>query len=206
MSKSTLRYTLIGEGFAEYQFIPAYMEWVSKATAPTLQITRTRVQIPISKNPSVSKVLELAGQYAARSFVDERDRCNLCIVGIDLDEADHTDDLEYHARRLQELQNSMGKVYKAYEQQLILYVPIQAIDCWISYVQQKATPNSLESSAKNETKKRVYGESNPDRQKIENTVRSVVAKADFAQLAKQSRSFAHFHKQVHTFLTEYIKP
>jgi len=204
MSKSTLRYTLIGEGFAEYEFIPAYMTWLGKTKTPQLQVNRTNVQIPISKNPSVSKVLQEAGNMCARSFTDNRDPCDLCIIGIDLDKPDHTDDLEYHTERLRELQDSMGKVHHVYKDNIILYVPIQAIDCWINYVQHNATPDSLESAIKNEIKKRVYGQSNPDRQRIKKVVQEAVMKADFAKLAKQSRSFGHFHKQVTEFLTTFI--
>ena len=204
MSKSTLRYTLIGEGFAEYEFIPAYMTWLGNTLAPGIQVNRTRVQIPISKNPSVSKVLQEAGTLCARSFADERDPCDLCIIGIDLDRPDHTDDLDYHSERVKELQDRMGKVYLSYRNRIILYVPIQAIDCWISYVQQTATANSLESSTKDDTKKLVYGQSNPDRQQIKKVVKEAVSKADFAQLTKQSRSFNHFHKQVQAFVTTFV--
>lgn len=99
----------------------------------------------------------------------------------------------------------MGKVYRQYEDRIILYVPIQAIDYWVHYVQQNATANSLESTSKDETKRKVYGEKNPDRQRIEKVVREAAAQADFAKLAKQSRSFAHFHKQVTDFLDQYDK-
>lgn len=204
MSKTTLRYTLIGEGFAEYQFIPACIDWLVSTQTPQLKVSRTKVQIAITKNPSVSRVLQEAGLLAAQSFADKRDPCDLCIVGIDLDKPDHTDDLDYHGERLKELQDSMGKVYWTYKDQIRLYVPIQAIDCWVHYVQQNATANSLESMSKDETKKKVYGDKNPDRQRIEKVVREAVAKADFAKLAKQSRSFAHFHNQVTDFLTNYI--
>jgi hypothetical protein len=97
----------------------------------------------------------------------------------------------------------MGKVYKQYKEKIILYVPIQAIDCWVYYIQHNATANSLESTNKDETKKKVYGEKNPDRQRIERIVREVAAKADFAKLAKQSRSFKHFHEQIVAFLDQY---
>ncbi len=205
MSKTTLRYTLIGEGFAEYQFIPAYMNWLVATQAPQLQISRTKVQIAVTKNPSVSKVLQTAGLLASQSFADKKDPCDLCIIGIDLDKSDHTDDLAYHSKRLKELEDRMGKVYSTYKDQIVLYVPIQAIDCWICYVQHNAISNSLESTGKDETKKKVYGENNPDRQRIEKVVREAAAKADFAKFAKQSRSFAHFHKQVLAFLNQYSK-
>ncbi len=200
-----LRYTLIGEGFAEYEFIPAYMAWIATTFASGMQVNRTRVQIAITKNPSVSKVLQEAGTLCARSFTDERDPCDLCIIGIDLDKPDHTDDLDYHTERVRELQDRMGKVYRSYKDRIILYVPIQAMDCWVGYVQQNATANSLESTAKDDTKKRVYGRSNPDRQQIKKVVQEAVSKANFAKLAKQSRSFGHFHEQVQAFLVAYTK-
>lgn len=204
MSK-LLRYTLVSEGFAEYKFIPAYIEWAAKQTGD-LRVVRTNIQIPITKNPSVSKVLQEAGKFCAQSFADNRNPCHLFIAGIDLDGPDFTDDLENHSKRLRELKERMGKVYRQYEDRTILYVPIQAIDCWVHYVQQRATANSLESTGKDETKKKVYGEKNPDRQRIEKIVSEAATKADFASLAKQSRSFAHFHNQITDFLAQFSKP
>jgi hypothetical protein len=49
----------------------------------------------------------------------------------------------------------------------------------------------------------VYGSTNPDRQRIEQTVRKAVEKADFEKLAKQSKSFRHFHEQVEKLLKNY---
>lgn len=203
MSK-TLRYTLVSEGFAEYQFIPAYVEWAAKQIGD-LQVVKNDIQIAITKNPSLSKVLQEAATLCSRSFADEKKPCHLFIAGIDLDEPDFTDDLELHSKRIRELKEKMGKVYKQYEDRTILYVPIQAIDCWVHYVQHNATANSLESTGKDETKKKVYGDKNPNRQRIEKVVREAATKADFAKLAKQSRSFAHFHKQVMAFLDKYSK-
>jgi hypothetical protein len=200
MSK-TLRYTLIGEGFAEYKFIPAYMDWVAANYPQIEQVVRTKIQIPITKNPSVSKVLQEAANLCVRSFADDKNPCDLFIAGIDLDESDFT--LERHDKRIRELKEKMGKVYRIYEQKITLYVPIQAIDCWIHYVQNNATANSLESTGKGEIKKKVYGDKNPDRQRIEKVAREAGATADFAKLAKQSRSFAHFHKQITEFLDQY---
>lgn len=201
---SKLVYTLVGEGFAEYQFIPAYIDWVAAKQAQELQVVRTRIQIAITKNPSVSKVLSDAQSLCAQSFADSKTPCHLFIAGIDLDKTDFTDDLEKHGKRIQELKAAMGKVFKQYEDKIILYVPIQAIDCWIAYVQQKATPNSLEGHGKDDTKLKVYGQKKPDRQRIEKVAREAAQKADFAQLAKQSRSFNHFHQQITTFLATYI--
>lgn len=205
MSKTRLTYTLVGEGFAEYQFIPVYMNWVISNYPQIKQVVRTKIQIAITKNPSVSKVLQEAATLCARSFADERNTSDLFIAGIDLDEPDFTDDLERHNKRLRELKDKMGKVYKEYENRIILYVPIQAIDCWICYVQHNPASNSLESIGKDEVKRKVYGEKNPDRQRIEKTVHEAALQADFTKLAKQSRSFAHFHKQITDFLNQYSK-
>ncbi|GAB3575884.1 hypothetical protein GCM10027578_40700 [Spirosoma luteolum] len=203
MSK-TLRYTLIAEGFAEYQFIPAYIDWIAKQIGD-LQPVRTKIQLAISKNPSVSKVLQEAATYCVQSFADKKYPCDLFIAGIDLDTTDFTDNQEYHTQRLKQLQDAMGRAYKLYENKIILYAPIQAIDCWIHYVQQNATANSLESIPKVETKRKVYGQ-RQDRQQIEKIAREAAMKADFDELARQSRSFKHFHQQVVAFLEAYDKP
>lgn len=203
MSK-TLRYTLIAEGFAEYEFIPAYIEWAAGQVGD-IQAIRTKIQLAISRNPSFSKVLQEAATYCVQSFADRKNPCDLFIAGIDLDTTDFTDDLEYHTERLKKLREAMGKVYQRYEGRIILYVPIQAVDCWIHYIQQDATPNSLESTSKNETKHKVYGQ-RQDRQQIEKIAREAANKADFEKLARQSRSFKHFHSQVVDFLGKYSKP
>ncbi|GAB4025732.1 hypothetical protein [Spirosoma koreense] len=203
MKKPKLTYTLVSEGFAEYQFIPAYLNWIVAKYPQIHQVVRTNIQIAITKNPSASKVLQEAATLCARSFADDKNSCDLFIAGIDLDEPDFTDDLERHSKRLRELKEKMGKVHKAYEEKIILYVPIQAIDCWICYIQHNSTANSLESIGKDEIKKKVYGEKSPDRQRIEKTVREAAVKADFMKLVRQSRSFAHFHNQLITFLDEY---
>lgn len=203
MNKSKLTYTLVGEGFAEYEFIPAYMEWIAAKQEKQLQVVKTKIRIPITKKSSASKVLQEAPVLCAQSFNDDRNPCDLFIIGIDLDVPDFTDELELHGKRIQKLKDRMGKVYRQYADKIILFVPIQAIDCWVHYVQQGATPNSLESVAKDDTKRRVYGEKNPDRQRIEKVVREAAAKADFDKLVKQSRSFRHFHGQVTDFLRAY---
>jgi hypothetical protein len=202
MSKQKLTYTLISEGFAEYEFIPAYVNWIVKRQFVDCQVVQTNIRIAISKNSSVSKVLQSAATFCEQSFADTRNPCDLFIIGIDLDEPDFTDELDLHTKRLQELKEKMGKVYRLYEGQIVTYVPIQAIDYWIRYAQQDATPNSLESAGINETKQKIYGEKNPDRQKISKVVKAVAEKADFDRLARQSRSFARFHQQMVNFLSQ----
>ena len=205
MTKKKLTYTLVGEGFAEYEFIPVYMKWMATQNPHIEQVVRTNIQIAVSKNPSVSKVLQEAATYCAQSFADSKNPCDLFIAGIDLDKPDFTDELAYHTERIDELESRMGKIYRQYLPQIILYVPIQAIDCWVCYVQRNATVNSQESAGKDEMKLKVYGTKKPDRRRIEQVVKEAVANADFEKLAKQSRSFAHFHNQVKEFMGGYGK-
>ena len=141
MSK-LLRYTLVGEGFAEYQFIPAYMNWAAQQTG-NIRVVRTNIQIAITGNPSLSKVLQQAATLCSRSFADNRDPCDLFIAGIDLDKPDFTDDLELHGKRLRELRDRMDKVYKQYKDRTILYIPIQAIDCWVHWYGRAKTDSVL---------------------------------------------------------------
>lgn len=77
----TLRYTLVGEGFAEYQFIPAYMNWAAEQVV-NLQAVKTNIQIAITKNPSLSKVLQQAATLCARSFADDRNPCDVFIAAL----------------------------------------------------------------------------------------------------------------------------
>ncbi len=199
MTRKKLTYTLIGEGFAEYKFIPAYIEWAVSQQFSNCQVVRTNIQIPISRQSSVSKVLQDAARFCEQSFADTRNPCDLFIAGIDLDKSDFGE-LEIHAARLHELKTSMRETHKLYADKIILFVPIQAIDYWLCYVEEQATVDSLEAKAKDEIKKKVYGSKNPDRRQIEKIAKTIAEKADFAKLAKQSRSFKHFHQQVIAFL------
>lgn len=200
MSKPELTYTLIGEGFAEYQFLPFYVEQIVQRRHPELQVVRTKIQIAISKQSSSSKVLQYMELYCAQSFADPKISCDLFIVGVDLDKPDHTDDLEYHGECCRNLVMRLGKMHTLFGDKIILVVPIQAVDYWLAYQHLKATPNSLESQTKDEIKKKVYGLKEPNRPTIEKKAKAIAEKADFDELAKQSRSFAHFHKQIVGFL------
>ncbi len=55
MTRKKLTYTLIGEGFTEYEFIPAYIDWAVGQQFSDWQVVKTNIQIPISKQSSVSK-------------------------------------------------------------------------------------------------------------------------------------------------------
>ena len=66
----------------------------------------------------------------------------------------------------------------------------------------KPASNSLESIGKDETKKRLYG-NDINETKIEKIAKEVAEKADFEELAKQSKSFKLFHEQIKNFIRKY---
>ncbi|MCY7352979.1 MAG: hypothetical protein LH606_20365 [Cytophagaceae bacterium] len=192
-------YTLVGEGFAEYQFLPAYFDWVSKKYQ--VNLIRSKIQINISKPSGFSKVLKEVNSLCVQSFVSAKP-VDFFVAGIDLDETDFTDTLEHHQKRVNELIVRLGKLHKQFSHQIILFVPIQAIDHWINYQQVDSIANSLESKSKKEIKRLVYGHEDAKRFHIERISLTVGKNADFDELAKQSRSFRHFHNQVQQFLSE----
>ncbi len=143
--------------------------------------------------------MQEAARFCELSFADTKNPCDLFIAGIDLDQPDFGD-LEIHTTRVLELKNSMKETYKSYADKIVLFIPIQAIDYWLFYAGEQATADSLEARTKDEIKKKVYGSKNPDRRQIVKSAKAIAEKADFAKLAKQSRSFKHFHQQVIAFL------
>jgi len=192
-----LSYTLVGEGFAEYEFIPAYFNWLSKLHK--IDLIRSRVQLPISKQGGISRVFEAIKPLCEQSFLSNRP-VNLFVAGVDLDKPDHTDEQTHWKSRTHELIKCLGKLHQKFEDKIILFVPVQAIDHWIHYQQDKSITHSLESKSRDELKKLVYGKKDADRQTIKRIARSIGEKADFAQLATQSKSFKRFHDRVTAFL------
>lgn len=192
-----LRYTLIGEGFAEYEFIPSYLSWISRKYG--VELIQSKIRLTLSRPSGVSRVIENAELLCGQSFYGGSP-VDLFIIGIDLDRADPTDEQVHYKKRTAELSKSLGAFYPEFKKRIILFVPVQAIDYWVRYQQVTSVANSLESRNKNEIKQLVYGNKNPDRQHIVRTTRAVAEKADFDELARQSRSFKHFHDQVIDFL------
>ncbi|GAB3908597.1 hypothetical protein GCM10028803_44520 [Larkinella knui] len=201
-----LIYTLVGEGFAEYAFIPAYLKRMAENRP--VQFVRSNIRIAISANPSSSKVIEKAPQLCEQALVSESHEP--FIIGIDLDKADFPPELIHHTKRMNELVSKLGKLYKTFEKKIVLYIPIQAFDHWLYYQfykvnskEIKPAANSLEAKHQEEVKSRLYGKKVADRLTMEKIAKTVAEKADFDELAKQSRSFNHFHQQIVTFLASY---
>lgn len=199
----SLRYTLIGEGFAEYEFIPSYLNWISKWHG--IKFVQSKIRLPLSRPSGVSRVIENAEFLCEQSFYGTSP-ADLFIIGIDLDRADATDEQVHHKKRTLELEKSLGDFYSKLKQQIILFVPVQAIDYWIRYQQVTSVANSLESKSKDEIKQLVYGSKTPDRKQITRITRAIAEKADFDELARQSHSFKHFHEQVISFLKTAANP
>ena len=124
---------------------------------------------------------------------------------------DNDTDLPIYKARVKEMTDKLGKEFLAkYRGKIILFVPIQAIDYWILYQSYrlkneiKPTENSLESTTKDATKKKLYGV-NITETKIKKIAKEVAEKADFAELSKQSKSFKFFHEQVEKFINTTVK-
>lgn len=204
--KEKLTYTLLGEGYAEYAFLEIYLRRVFEKEKPNIQLVSSRQMKPSGGKSSSSIILSKIKDHYITSFVNKND-VKLFISGIDLDDSDFEDGMpKYHAR-IEEMKSKLGNLYSKFESKTILFVPIQAIDYWILYqkyqvdkTSSKVPNNSLESKSKDDIKKELYGIVNPDSNKIETVVKKITEKADFEELAKQSKSFKLFHNQVKSFI------
>ncbi len=203
--KPPLEYTLVAEGFAEYTFIPIYLKRLTAERG--LQIKRSSLDL-LKKQPSKSKVLGEAEDLCLKALRDENHA--FCIVGVDLDGPDQTDEQEKHAAECNKLASALGSAGRHYGSQIHIYVPIQAIEHWLMYQAYHTKPiakpvkDSVEKEPQDKLKKLLYGGRN-DRRQMQAVSQAIAEKSDFAELAKQSCSFAHFHKQVIDFLDQYDK-
>ncbi|MET3129656.1 hypothetical protein ABID42_004782 [Arcicella rosea] len=200
--KEKLTYTLLGEGYAEYTFLEIYLRRVFEKEKPNIQLVSSRQMKPSGGKSSSSVILSKIKDHYITSFINKND-VKLFIAGIDLDESDFEDDMPKYQARIEEIKNKIGKLYSKFEDKTILFVPIQAIDYWVLYQDKsegKIANSSLEAKSKDEIKKKLYGISNANQIKIEKVATEVAQKADFEELAKQSKSFKLFHNQVKSFI------
>lgn len=202
--KTKLIYTLLGEGYAEYAFLEVYLQRMFAKEKPDIQLVSSRLMTPKGGKTSSSKVLSNLSKHCQTSFINRND-IQLFIAGIDLDRTDFENDLPHHKARIKEMTDKLGKLYGHFQEKIILFVPIQAIDYWILYqhyrLKNDAKPanNSLESTNKDDVKKKLYGK-DINETKIERIAKEVAEKTDFDELAKQSKSFKLFHSQIERYL------
>ncbi len=203
--RSPLIYTLVAEGFAEYSFIPVYVKRL--AALKGLQVKRSTLDL-LKKQPSKSKVLAEAEDLCLSALRDDKQA--FCIVGVDLDGPDQTDEQREHTAECGKLHKALNTAYKQYRENICIYVPIQAIEHWLAYqafqinLAEKPTIGTIEKRHQKELKKLLYGDKD-DRRKMQSVAQAIAEKADFDELARQSRSFKHFHNQVVQFLQAYSK-
>ena len=206
MSKK-LTYTLLGEGYAEYAFLEIYLRKMFDKYKPDTQLVSSRLMVAKGGISNSSRVLANLSKHCQTSFISRND-VQLFIGGIDLDTTDFEDNLPIYKARIKKMTDKLGELHRLFQDKIILFVPIQAIDYWISYQHYhlennlKPTNNSLESFSKNDTKKKLYG-NNINQTKIERIAKEVATKADFEELAKQSKSFKLFHEQLRKFIENY---
>lgn len=195
-----LTYTLLGEGFAEYAFLKKYLERI--VTSKQIQAVSSGLILP---NGSKAKVYHQLAIFYANTFLDKK--ADLFIAGVDLDEPDF--EMNKFKAEIKKLKEGLGKLYKQYEDKTIFFIPIQAIDYWILYQKYqtdgstKPVSNSLESKNKVDVKRLLYSNTLPNRQSIEKISSNIAEKADFDELAKQSKSFKEFHSQIKGFIEKF---
>ena len=132
MSKK-LTYTLLGEGFAEYAFIKIYFERMVAEKKDDIQVVSSRLMRPNGGKSSSSQVLVNIKNLCIKSFVSRND-IQIFITGIDLDQTDDDPDLPKYKARMKEMTDKLGKeLYERYQNKIIFFVPIQAIDYWVLY-------------------------------------------------------------------------
>ena len=205
--KQKVTYTLLGEGYAEYAFLEIYLKKMFDKYKPDTQLVSSRLMVAKGGISNSSRVLANLSKHCQTSFISRND-VQLFIAGIDLDTTDFEDDLPKHKARIKEMTDKLGKLHGHFQDKIILFVPIQAVDCWILYQNYrlkneiKSANNSLESVSKADTKKRLYGK-DINQTKIERISEEVAEKADFEELAKQSKSFKLFHEQLKKFIENY---
>lgn len=199
-----LDYILVAEGYAEYSFIPACLNLIGARYG--VQLVRSKLGFK-GQRAGKSKVLQEAGVIFTTAIQQGH---HLLVVGVDLDAADYEPEQPKHEAECKILLKALGRSYEKYSERIVHFVPVQAIEQWMAYqayqvnLDEKHAPNSLESKSQNELKRRLYGEKE-NGLIMERVAVKIAEKADFAELAKQSRSFAHFHKQVIDFLEQYNK-
>ncbi len=197
-----LDYTLVAEGHAEYAFIPAYLRLMESKF--DLQLVRSKLGFKGEK-AGKSKVLKEAGSIFSVAVEQGH---QMLIVGVDLDKADYEREQIEHTKECEMLLGKLGKVYKIFGEQIVHFVTVQAIEQWLGYQSHRVSigksysPHSLEAKTQSELKKLLYGEKDTG-SIVERVAKKIAENADFDELAKQSRSFAHFHKQVTNFLEQY---
>lgn len=199
--KKPILYTLIAEGFTEYKFIPVYLNRLAEG----MDLRTKRSSVGLSKShPSKSKILTVVYRLGISAL--QENNHDLFLVGVDLDQPDHTPEQSHHAAQLDELSAALKTLRTSYSDRIVLYVPVQSIESWLAYQAYKTTGSacppghSMESKKQNELKKLLYGNKDADSLKMETVAEAIARKADFTELARQSRSFKHFHDQVIDFL------
>ncbi len=197
-----LNYTLIAEGYAEYSFIPTYLRLI--ALEHGIQSVPSSLGFK-GRDAGKSKVLQEAARICTIAIQQDN---QLVIIGIDLDSADHEQEQPKHTAECKVVVEAVGRAYKEYGLRIKHYVPVQAIEHWMAYqaykvgLAAKFAENGVEGKEQNELKRLLY-KGNNSGPNMDRVAKAIAEKADFDELAKQSRSFAHFHKQIVGFLENF---
>jgi hypothetical protein len=117
-------------------------------------------------------------------------------------------ELSTYNAEISEMKNKLGVLHEKYEDKIILFVPIQALDYWILYQKYKVegrryNNNGLESKNKDDVKELAYGNKGANGYQITKIINQITDIADFEELASQSKSFNLFHSQIKAFIENF---
>jgi hypothetical protein len=197
---TNIKYTLVSEGIAEDVFFPVFLEKIGASSDIALQRNK-KLRCVSSAVKNKSKVYSrCVNLYKEASIVGD-----IFIIGVDVDFPDHDGEkLKAEKNRL----ISKLKEVKKDISDAVIFLPTQVFDTWLLYQKNKldnsAIPpaNSLEKFSNSQTKKLLYGKSNPNGKEIEITIKKLFKVFSEKELIRQSNSFKAFLKELNTALSK----
>ncbi|MEZ4829025.1 MAG: hypothetical protein R3C61_22470 [Bacteroidia bacterium] len=192
-----IRYTLLAEGFAELGFIP---EILNQIGGEKHRWIKSKLSIPKPSNRN--RVLAKLCDFSETSLL--RNKEDLLIAGIDLDYPETNADMPlWNEERKKVVGKLSGKIPV---DKVVIFIPIQAIDYWLLYLQDlNLSANSAESKKREEVKKLVY-EKRFDGTSMQRRAKELASKPGGSELLiKKSRSFARFAGEINRFLSQLKK-
>lgn len=186
--------SILVEGITDEYFLSNYLKKLARENGILLSISRSKV---VGKDEVLKNVSAVANDCLNIKNQD------FFVVGIDLDTNDPDNTL--HSKELKKIEEKLPKVNR---DKAIIFIPIQVLDTWLLYQAHKMgnkykkyPNNGLESRESDTVKRELFNVSKPNRNMIKTLCDNLITnKADFDELAKQSKSFKHFHQQVVKFL------
>lgn len=188
---STLKYATLYEDVAHKEFLRCLLPQLAQGVKSDTVIEELEIHITASNKKQVDNRCAMASKVA---FSDDRyrTRADFFVICRDADSADP----KVFKKKNEEFK---VKVHTRIRETIIC-LPVQCIEYWLLYLQQKHANKSLENLPRKEVKKNVYGRENPGRQRTIEVVRSLCTEVDIDWLQSRSVSFREFAANARTVL------